>query len=75
MDDVIMDLQTLIRQPSVSAKQEGLFDCAELVSHIIQRAGIKTELLHLTDLKAMDVNFPFRNKHFAGAKEMNIFDR
>jgi acetylornithine deacetylase/succinyl-diaminopimelate desuccinylase-like protein len=55
MDDVIMDLQTLIRQPSVSAKQEGLFDCAELVSHIIQRAGIKTELLHLTDLKAMDV--------------------
>ena len=53
-----MDLQTLIRQPSVSAKQEGLSDCARLVAHIMRRAGIKTELLYLEDLEARAVAGP-----------------
>jgi acetylornithine deacetylase/succinyl-diaminopimelate desuccinylase-like protein len=52
MSDIVMDLQTLIRQPSVSAKQEGLSDCAGLVAHIMRKAGIKTELLYLEDLEA-----------------------
>ena len=30
-DDAITDLQTLIRQPSVSAKNQGLDECANLV--------------------------------------------
>jgi acetylornithine deacetylase/succinyl-diaminopimelate desuccinylase-like protein len=58
MSDIVMDLQTLIRQPSVSAKQEGLSDCAGLVAHIMRRAGIKTELLYLEDLEAMAVAGP-----------------
>src|SRR5512133_656742 len=47
MDGVLMDLQTLIRQSSVSARREGLLKCANLVLHIMQRAGIHTELLYL----------------------------
>jgi acetylornithine deacetylase/succinyl-diaminopimelate desuccinylase-like protein len=47
MDGVLMDLQTLIRQPSVSARREGLLKCANLVLHLMQRAGIHTELLYL----------------------------
>ena len=31
MDELISDLQMLIRQPSVSAKNEGIEECAKLV--------------------------------------------
>ena len=31
MKNLISDLQTLIRQPSVSAKNEGIEECAKLV--------------------------------------------
>ncbi|TLX76657.1 MAG: acetylornithine deacetylase, partial [Thaumarchaeota archaeon] len=34
MKELISDLQTLIRQPSVSAKNEGLEECARLVGKI-----------------------------------------
>src|ERR671923_3047830 len=47
--DAITDLQTLIRQPSVSAKNQGLVECANLVSQIMRNAGIETKLLYLSN--------------------------
>ena len=47
MDDLISDLQTLIRQPSVSAKNEGIEKCAKLVQKILKKAGVKSEILRL----------------------------
>jgi acetylornithine deacetylase/succinyl-diaminopimelate desuccinylase-like protein len=47
MKGLISDLQTLIRQPSVSAKNEGLEECARLVAKIMKNSGIHSELLYL----------------------------
>ena len=47
MPDLISDLQTLIRQPSVSAKNEGIEKCAQLVSKMLRKSGIKSEILRL----------------------------
>ena len=47
MDDLISDLQNLIRQPSVSAKNEGIEECATLVQKLLQKAGVKSEILRL----------------------------
>jgi len=47
MDNLISELQTLIQQPSVSAKNEGIQKCAQLVKSILQKAGIKSEILSL----------------------------
>jgi acetylornithine deacetylase/succinyl-diaminopimelate desuccinylase-like protein len=49
MKGLISDLQTLIRQPSISAKKQGLNECASLVSRIMVKAGIKSEVLNLGD--------------------------
>ncbi len=56
--DLITDLQTLIRQPSVSAKNQGLVDCANLVAQLMRKAGISAELLSIdNDLqKTMEDN-------------------
>ncbi len=45
--DVIADLQQLIRQPSVSARHEGLEECAHLVCDIMCRGGITAEVIYL----------------------------
>ena len=47
MDNLISDLQTLIRQPSVSAKNEGIEACAKLVKKLLKQSGIKSEILRL----------------------------
>ncbi len=47
MGDLIADLQTLIQCPSVSAKGQGLVHCAKIVSDIMNKAGIKAEILYL----------------------------
>jgi len=47
MKGLISELQTLIRQPSISAKKQGLTECADLVFQIMVRAGIKSEVLNL----------------------------
>ena len=47
MPDLLKDLQTLIRQPSISAKNEGIEGCAVLVSKILKKSGIKSEVLRL----------------------------
>jgi len=39
MEDLISDLQTLIKQPSVSAKNEGIEDCAKLVQKLLKKSG------------------------------------
>lgn len=47
MPSLISDLQRLIRQPSVSAKNIGIRECAVLVAKIMRESGIKTEILRL----------------------------
>ena len=47
MRGLISDLRTLIRQPSVSARKQGLNECARLVSRIMVKSGIKAEVLNL----------------------------
>lgn len=44
---LVSDLQKLIRQPSVSAKNQGIEECAKLVSSIMKKAGIQSEILRL----------------------------
>lgn len=50
---MISDLQSLIRQPSVSAKKQGLVECAELLSSIMKKAGIDSEVLYLDGDKSV----------------------
>ncbi len=47
MDDLILDLQKLIQQPSVSAKNEGIEECAKLVKKLLKSSGMKSEILRL----------------------------
>jgi len=47
MNDLLKDLQMLINQPSISAKNEGIEECAILVSKILKKAGISSEILRL----------------------------
>ena len=45
--ELVSDLQSLIRQPSISAKNEGIEDCAKLVAKILKQSGIKSQILRL----------------------------
>ncbi|MEO9309518.1 MAG: M20/M25/M40 family metallo-hydrolase [Nitrososphaera sp.] len=47
MSGLVSDLQVLIRQPSVSAKNQGIEQCATLVSRILKKSGISSEILRL----------------------------
>ena len=47
LDNLISDLQMLIRQPSVSAKNEGIEECAKLVKKLLKKSGFKSEILRL----------------------------
>ena len=49
MDSLVSELQTLVRQPSVSAKNTGLVQCANLVAGMMHKAGIRSEVLYLDD--------------------------
>ena len=45
----IETLIQLVRQPSVSAKGEGIRECAELVEKIMQEAGLETQIIQPTE--------------------------
>ena len=47
MPELVSDLQMLIRQPSISAKNEGIEKCASLVKKILTSSGIKSEILRM----------------------------
>lgn len=47
INSLIRDLQTLIRQPSVSAKNQGIEECANLVGRMLKSSGISSEILRL----------------------------
>lgn len=49
MPGLISDLQMLIRQPSVSARKQGLVVCANLVAEMMRKAGINSDVLYLDD--------------------------
>jgi acetylornithine deacetylase/succinyl-diaminopimelate desuccinylase-like protein len=46
-DSFLMDIAKLVAQPSVSARQEALESCAQLVSKMIEQAGGQSQLLRL----------------------------
>ena len=46
-NELLNDLQTLIRQPSISAKNEGIEECSILVSKMLKKAGVSSEILRL----------------------------
>ena len=43
----LADLEKLVRQPSVAAKNEGMKECAELVAKMMEKVGVQTELLEV----------------------------
>lgn len=47
MDGMVLGLQELVRQPSVSATGEGIEECARLVRGMLERCGISAEILRL----------------------------
>jgi len=47
MNGLVSELQTLIRQPSVSANNQGIEECAKLVSKILKKSGIRSQILRL----------------------------
>lgn len=47
IEELVSDLKVLIRQPSVSAKNEGIEECAKLVARILKKSGIKPQILRL----------------------------
>ena len=47
MNGLLKDLQTLINQPSISAKNEGIEECSILVSKMLKNAGVSSEILRL----------------------------
>src|SRR5690349_953190 len=51
MKELISDLQVLIRQPSVSALSQGLDECALLLSNMMNKSRINTEILYLDNGK------------------------
>jgi acetylornithine deacetylase/succinyl-diaminopimelate desuccinylase-like protein len=53
-EDLVADLQSLIRQRSVSAKKQGLEQCAAVVAGIMIKAGIDTRILKLPKDGALD---------------------
>lgn len=46
-DEAVEDLQTFVRQPSVSAQNVGLDECAKLVQEMMHRDGLDAELFKL----------------------------
>ncbi len=53
-EDLVADLQSLIRQRSVSAKKQGLEQCAAVVAGIMIKAGIDTRILNLPQDGSLD---------------------
>ncbi len=46
-DEAVQDLQTFVQQPSISAQNVGLEDCAKLVREMMHRDGLDAELYEL----------------------------
>lgn len=44
-DDFVKDLVRLVKQPSISAKTEGIEECAELVEKVMRETGLSTQIL------------------------------
>jgi acetylornithine deacetylase/succinyl-diaminopimelate desuccinylase-like protein len=62
VNNILIDLQRIIKQPSVSAKNQGLQDCANLIMKIMNKDGIDAELLYLNINKKEKEDRVFDNK-------------
>ncbi|HEX9839439.1 MAG TPA: peptidase M20, partial [Anaerolineales bacterium] len=43
LDNYIQETAQLCAQPSISARKEGVLECAELVIHILERHGLQVQ--------------------------------
>jgi acetylornithine deacetylase/succinyl-diaminopimelate desuccinylase-like protein len=57
-NNLVQDLQKLIRQPSISSKKMGLEECAALIIKIMQQNGISTRLFRLNNILDADTAQP-----------------
>lgn len=48
-DEFIRDLETIVSQPSVSAKGEGIQECADMTKSLLQGLGFKTTVVPIAD--------------------------
>src|SRR5216683_7973465 len=44
-ENLLRDFRTLLRQPSISAQDKGIEDCARIVKKEMEAAGISTKIL------------------------------
>jgi len=49
MNVLVKDLRVLIQQPSISAKNQGIKKCANLVKNTLKKSGINAEILSIRD--------------------------
>jgi len=69
MNVLVKDLRVLIQQPSVSAKNQGIKKCANLVKNTLKKSGIKAEksvaeLYMSKSLFAFKSSIVFRNYRY-----------
>ncbi len=55
---MIKDLLDLIKIPSVSARKQNLIECAKTIMKIMEKSGIKSELLYLFDENGKILDVP-----------------
>ena len=67
--DYVKELQTLIRQPSISATGTGINECASLVKELLERRGISSTILKIENANPL-VYGEARSK---GAKKTLLF--
>ena len=55
MNMLIKDLCVLIQQPSISAKNQGIKKCANLVKNTLKKSGINAEILSIGDYAPIEI--------------------
>jgi acetylornithine deacetylase/succinyl-diaminopimelate desuccinylase-like protein len=67
--DYVKELQTLVRQPSVSATGLGINECASLVKEILEKRGISSTILRIKDANPL----VYGEVRVRGAKKTLLF--
>ena len=70
IDDILIDLQRIIKKPSVSTKDQGLQDCANLILQIMNKDGINAKLLYLDTDEEEEV-FDNNSKIYTNSSSIN----
>jgi acetylornithine deacetylase/succinyl-diaminopimelate desuccinylase-like protein len=75
INELIVDLQTLNRQPSISSNGYGILECAKLVSDLMRKAGIKSHLFFLQNKRIPPIVFgEVKSKDNPNAKTLLFYN-